>query len=59
MLQDNYSFQSANFWQAKLDVNFHFHLPVIQNAFVGGKMIYNGFKNGNNMLFAATIGSVF
>ncbi|HAY3536193.1 DUF6850 family outer membrane beta-barrel protein [Elizabethkingia anophelis] len=59
MLQDNYNFQSANFWQAKLDINFHFSLPVIQNAFVGGKMIYNGFKNGNNMLFAATIGSVF
>ncbi|REC63874.1 hypothetical protein DRF65_03995 [Chryseobacterium pennae] len=59
MLQENYSYQSSDFWQAKLDVNFHFSLPVIKNAFAGGKMMYSDFKNGNNMFFAATIGGIF
>ena len=59
MLQDNYLFQSSGFWQAKVDVNFHFSFPVINNAFVGGKMIYSKFSHQHNMLFAFTIGSVF
>lgn len=59
MIQDNYIFQSSDFWQAKLDINFHFNFPVIKNAYVGGKMMYSNFKNSNNMLFAATIGGIF
>lgn len=59
MLQENYAFQSSDFWQAKLDVNFHFTLPVVKNAFAGGKIMYSNFKNGSNILFAATIGTIF
>ncbi|PIF46666.1 hypothetical protein CLU96_3705 [Chryseobacterium sp. 52] len=59
MLQENYAFQSSDFWQAKLDVNFHFSFPVVKNAFAGGKMVYRNFQNGNNTLFAVTIGTVF
>jgi hypothetical protein len=59
MLQENYAFQSSDFWQAKLDIKFHFSLPVVKNAFAGGKMMYSNFNNGSNVLFAATIGSIF
>ncbi|WP_232816321.1 hypothetical protein [Chryseobacterium capnotolerans] len=59
MIQENYNYQSSDFWQARLDINFHFNVPVIKNAYVGGKMIYSNFKNDNNMLFAATIGGIF
>ncbi|WP_250254337.1 DUF6850 family outer membrane beta-barrel protein [Chryseobacterium sp. Marseille-Q3244] len=59
MLQENYKYQSSDIWQAKLDLNFHFNAPVIKNAYVGGKMMYSNFQNGNNMLFAATIGGIF
>ncbi|MET3036089.1 DUF6850 family outer membrane beta-barrel protein [Chryseobacterium sp. NRRL B-14859] len=59
MLQENYAFQSSDFWQAKLDMNIHFSFPVIKNAFVGGKVMYTSFNNGNNTLFAATIGTIF
>lgn len=59
MLQENYRFQSSDSWQAKLDINFHFNVPVIKNAYVGGKMMYSNFRNDNNMLFAATIGGIF
>ncbi|AZA85195.1 hypothetical protein C1637_21505 [Chryseobacterium lactis] len=59
MLQDNYRYQSSDFWQAKLDINFHFSFPVIKNAYVGGKMMYSNFQNSSNVLFAATIGGIF
>lgn len=59
MLQENYSFQSSDFWQAKFDINFHFNFPVIKHAYVGGKMVYSNFKDNNNMLFAVTIGGIF
>lgn len=59
MLQENYAFQSSDFRQAHLDVKFHFTLPIIKNAFAGGKMMYTRFNNGSNVLFAATIGSIF
>lgn len=59
MLQENYRFQSSDFWQAKLDILFHFNIPVIKNAYVGGKMMYTHFKTDHNMLFAATIGGIF
>ncbi|KFF23430.1 DUF6850 family outer membrane beta-barrel protein [Chryseobacterium vrystaatense] len=59
MLQENYAFQSSDFWQARVDVNFHFSLPVIKNAFAGAKIMYSNFQNGNNTLFAATIGAIF
>ncbi|AZA76296.1 hypothetical protein EG347_01515 [Chryseobacterium sp. G0186] len=59
MLQENYAYQSSGFWQSKLDINFHFSVPVIKNAYVGTKIIYSNFNNGNNVLFAATIGSIF
>jgi hypothetical protein len=59
MLQENYIFQSSDFWQAKLDIHFHFNFPVVKNAFVGGKMMYNNFKNGSNTLWAVSIGSIF
>lgn len=59
MLQENYAYQSSGFWQSKLDVNFHFSVPVIKNAYVGTKIIYSNFNNGNNVLFAATLGSIF
>ncbi|RXM41387.1 hypothetical protein BOQ62_01035 [Chryseobacterium sp. CH21] len=59
MLQENYAFQSSDFWQAKLDIHFHFSFPVVKNAFVGGKMMYSNFKNGSNTLFAVSIGSIF
>lgn len=59
MLQENYLFQSSDFWQAKLDINFHFSFPVIKTAFVGGKIMYSNFKNSSNTLFAISIGSIF
>lgn len=59
MLQDNYNYQSSDFWQAKVDINFHFNFPVIKNAYVGGKMLYSNFNNGTNMSLAATIGGIF
>ncbi|MCT2561935.1 DUF6850 family outer membrane beta-barrel protein [Chryseobacterium herbae] len=59
MLQENYAFQSSDVWQAKLDANFHFTLPVVKNAFAGGKVIYSHFQNGSNIYFAATIGTIF
>ncbi|MGU3374917.1 DUF6850 family outer membrane beta-barrel protein [Chryseobacterium sp. M5A1_1a] len=59
MLQENYAYQSSGFWQSKLDINFHFNFPVIKNAYVGSKIIYSNFNNGSNILFAATIGSIF
>ncbi|WP_160138368.1 DUF6850 family outer membrane beta-barrel protein [Chryseobacterium sp. c4a] len=59
MLQENYQFQSSDFWQAKIDIHFHFNVPVIKNAYVGGKMVYTHFKNDNNMLFTATLGAIF
>ncbi|WP_185286372.1 DUF6850 family outer membrane beta-barrel protein [Chryseobacterium indologenes] len=59
MLQENYHYQSSDFWQAKLDINFHFNFPVIKNAYVGGKMMYSNFNNSSNMLFSATIGGIF
>lgn len=59
MLQENYAFQSSDFWQAKLDIHFHFNFPVVKNAFVGGKMIYSNFNNGCNTLLAVSIGSIF
>ncbi len=59
MLRENYAFQSSDFWQAKLDIHFHFSFPVIKNAFAGGKIIYSNFKTGSNTLFAVSIGSIF
>ncbi|MGH1516719.1 DUF6850 family outer membrane beta-barrel protein [Chryseobacterium sp. JK1] len=59
MLQKNYNVLSADFWQAHIDIQFHFNLPVIKNAFVGGKMMYTHFQNGTNALFTASIGSIF
>lgn len=59
MLQENYAFQSSDFWQAKLDIHFHFSFPVVKNAFAGGKIMYTNFNNGSNVLFAATVGSIF
>lgn len=59
MLQENYNYQSSDIWQTKLDIHFHFNFPVIKNAYVGSKMMYSNFKNGHNMLFAATIGGIF
>ncbi|WP_079241412.1 DUF6850 family outer membrane beta-barrel protein [Chryseobacterium indologenes] len=59
MLQENYVFQSSDFWQAKLDIHFHFNFPVVKNAFVGAKMIYSNFNNGSNTLLAVSIGSIF
>ncbi|REC44074.1 DUF6850 family outer membrane beta-barrel protein [Chryseobacterium pennipullorum] len=59
MLQENYAFQTSDVWQAKLDMQYHFNVPVIKNVFIGGKMMYSNFKNGSNTLFAATIGSLF
>ncbi|MCJ7935820.1 MAG: hypothetical protein MUW56_19885 [Chryseobacterium sp.] len=59
MLQENYAFQSSDFWQARMDVKFHFSFPVIKNAFVGSKIIYSHFKSSSNMQFAMSIGSIF
>ncbi|MFZ4928205.1 DUF6850 family outer membrane beta-barrel protein [Chryseobacterium sp. Mn2064] len=59
MLQENYAFLSSDFWQAKLDVQFHFSVPMVKNVFVAGKMMYTHFQNGSNTVFAASIGSIF
>ncbi len=59
MLQENYRYQSSDFWQAKLGINFHFTFPVIKNAYVGSNVLYSNFKDSSNMLFSATIGGVF
>jgi hypothetical protein len=59
MLQENFAFQSSDFWQAKLDINFHFSFPVIKTAFVAGKMMYSNFKSNSNTLFSVSIGSIF
>ncbi len=59
MLQDNYAFQASGFWQAKLDIHFHFSVPVVKNVFVGGKMMYSHFKHDSNSQWAVSIGSIF
>lgn len=59
MLQDNYAFQSSDFWQAKLDIHFHFSVPVVKNVFVGSKMMYSHFKHDSNSQWAVSIGSIF